>query len=154
MAKHDDPDLLVARFLRASHWNVNKALSTMLETVFWRLEMGLEDDVIGKGDAGFIQLGKSDDPQQKKLGRELMHQMNSGKSFSRGTDDKGRPLIYIRPRFHKASEQSKEALERFMIYQSETFRMLLRSPHTGVTVIFDLTGFSPIHNMVRLCQQA
>ncbi|KAB8801881.1 hypothetical protein FH972_026703 [Carpinus fangiana] len=147
MAKHDDPDTLIVRFLRADHWNVGKALNTMLETVFWRLDTGLEDSIIGKGDSGFMQLTKNDDANSKKLGRELMHQLHSGKSFSHGTDDEGRPLIYIRPRYHNASEQSREALEKFMIYQSETYRMLLRSPHTNVTVIFDLTGFSPVHNM-------
>jgi hypothetical protein len=129
MVKHDHPDGLLLRFLRARKWDVDKALIMMISTMHWRSEeMHVDDDIVMNGELAALNDSKSDDPSIKKEGEDFLAQMRMGKSFLHGLDKDGRPMCIVRARLHKQGEQSEKSLERFTVYTIETARMLLRPP--------------------------
>lgn len=148
MVKHDHPDALVLRFLRARKWDVNKALVMLVSTMNWRAtEMHVDDEIMKNGEAAMVELTNSADPKKKQLGEDFMAQIRMGKSFLHGLDNKGRPICVVRVRCHHQGEQCEESLERYTVYLIETARMVLRPPVDTATVLFDMTGFS-MANMV------
>lgn len=148
MVKHDHPDALVLRFLRARKWDVEKALVMLISTMNWRAnEMHVDDEIMKKGDAAMVELSKSSDPKEKQLGEDFMAQIRMGKSFLHGVDDQGRPICVVRVRLHHQGEQCEESLEKYIVYLIETARMVLRPPVDTATIMFDMTGFS-MANMV------
>jgi hypothetical protein len=127
MVKHDHPDALLLRFLRARKWDVEKALVMMISTMQWRLnEMHVDDDIIKNGELG--ALNTTGDAKAKKNAEDFLTQLRMGKSYLHGLDKEGRPMCFVRARLHKAGEQTEESLERFTVYTIETARMLLRPP--------------------------
>lgn len=148
MVKHDHPDALVLRFLRARKWDVDKALVMLVSTMNWRAtEMHVDDEIMMKGEEAMAQMSKSSDPKEKQLGEDFMAQIRMGKSFLHGVDNKGRPICVVRVRLHHQGEQCEESLERYTVYVIETARMVLRPPVDTATIMFDMTGFS-MANMV------
>ncbi|KAJ6170983.1 hypothetical protein N7470_000050 [Penicillium chermesinum] len=147
MVKHDNPDALLLRFLRARKWDVKKALIMLISTMRWRLQdVHVDDDIMANGEALALKQSKSSDPTEKKKGDEFLHQLRMGKSFLHGVDRLGRPICVVRVRLHRASEQDPESLERFTVYTIETARLLLAPPVETATIIFDMTDFS-LQNM-------
>ncbi len=129
MVKHDNPDDLLLRFLRARKWNVQQALVMLVSTMHWRSEeMHVDDDVVRWGEGGAAQASKSADPRTRKDGEDFMTQFRMGKSFLHGVDKEGRPMCLVRVRLHKQGEQSESSLERFTVYTIETARLMLRPP--------------------------
>lgn len=129
MVKHDHPDGLQLRFLRARKWDVHAALVMMISTMHWRAqEMHVDDDVIKEGELGALEASKTGDSTKKKHGDDFLAQLRMGKSFLHGTDKEGRPMCFVRVRLHRQGEQSEESLERYTVYTIETARMLLRPP--------------------------
>ncbi len=130
MVKHDHPDALLLRFLRARKWDVEKALVMMISTMHWRLEeMHVDDDIVKNGELGaFAQASSSSDAKAKKNAEDFLVQLRMGKSYLHGLDKEGRPMCIVRARLHKAGEQTEESLERFTVYTIETARLLLRPP--------------------------
>lgn len=129
MVKHDHPDGLLLRFLRARKWDVDKALVMMISTMHWRLEqMHVDDDIVKKGEEAALQDSKSGDAKAKKEGEDFLAQLRMGKSYLHGLDGEGRPMCVVRARLHRAGEQTEASLERFTVYTIETARMLLRPP--------------------------
>lgn len=129
LVKHDNPDSLLLRFLRARKWDVKKALIMMISTMRWRLQdVHVDDDIMANGEAQALRQSQSSDPTEKKTGEEFLRQMRMGKSFLHGVDRVGRPICVIRVRLHRASEQEVETLERFTVYTIETARLLLAPP--------------------------
>ena len=129
MVKHDHPDALLLRFLRARKWDVDKALVMLVSTMRWRsTEIHVDDDLMKNGEAGALEDSQGSDPAKKKSGDGFMLQMKMGKSFLHGLDKDDRPMCFIRARLHKAGEQSEESLERSTVYVIETARMLLSPP--------------------------
>lgn len=129
MVKHDHPDSLVLRFLRARKWDVEKALVMMISTMNWRAtEMHVDDDIMLNGEAAAVAAEKSDDPQTRVLGHDFLAQIRMGKSFLHGVDRAGRPICVVRVRLHRQGEQREESLERYTVYIIETARMLLVPP--------------------------
>lgn len=141
MVKHDHPDALLLRFLRARKWDVEKALVMMVSTMNWRAtEMHVDEDIIKTGESGSLEASKSTDPAKKKFGDDFLAQVRMGKSFLHGTDKAGRPMCFIRVRLHKQGEQSEESLERYTVFVIETARMILAPPvDTAVSILFILT---------------
>ena len=141
MVKHDNPDGLLLRFLRARKWDVEKALIMLISTMHWRAEeVHVDDDVIHKGEGGAVLDSLNADPAIKKEGKDFMAQIRMGKSFLHGKDKDGRPMCYVRVRLHKQGEQSEHSLERYTVYVIETARLLLSPPvDTAVSTRFEST---------------
>jgi hypothetical protein len=129
MVKHDHPDALVLRFLRARKWDVDKALVMLISTMNWRAtEMHVDDDIMKNGEAGAVAAENGQDAAAKKLGHDFLAQIRMGKSFLHGVDNSGRPICVVRVRLHKQGEQAEESLERYTVYIIETARMVLSPP--------------------------
>ncbi|KAG6003010.1 hypothetical protein E4U21_002445 [Claviceps maximensis] len=134
--KHDHPDALVLRFLRARKWQVNKALLMMLRAVIWRATYAhVNDDILLRGEAGAADDEKNGDKAARTLGGDFLKQMRLGKSFFHGLDRQNRPITIIRARLHRASDQCVESMERYTTYLCETGRGFQ-------CLVFDLTGFT------------
>lgn len=140
MSKHDHPDALLLRFLRARKWDVHAALIMMISTMHWRSEeMHVDDDIMLKGEGGAIREAKSGTAAEKKEGEDFMAQIRMGKSFLHGTDKEGRPCCYVRVRLHRQGEQSERSLERYTVWTIETTRMMLRPPVDTAVCLARLT---------------
>lgn len=128
MVKHDHPDGLLLRFLRARKWDVHNALVMLIATMHWRLkEMHVDEDIMRNGEATAALDSLSSNQSLKKEGADFMAQLRLGKSFLHGTDKEGRPICFVRVRLHKQGEQSEASLERYTVYTIETARLLLAS---------------------------
>jgi hypothetical protein len=130
MVKHDHPDALLLRFLRARKWDVHAAEVMAISALHWRIvDSKVDSDVMLRGEAGMFEASKdSTDPKEKQLGSDFINQFVRGKSFVKGVDIEGRPLCYIRVRKHRVGDFSEESLERYTVYTIETARMMLRPP--------------------------
>lgn len=129
MVKHDHPDALALRFLRARKWDVEKALIMFISTINWRAtDMKVDEDIMRNGEAAALAAENGSDPAAKTLGHDFLAQMRMGKSYLHGCDKQGRPICVVRVRLHKAGEQVEESLERYTVYLIETTRMLLNPP--------------------------
>lgn len=129
MVKHDHPDALLLRFLRARKWDVEKALVMAVSTLNWRHnEMLVDADIMKNGEGGAHEDEKAEDARAQRLGKDFMAQIRMGKSFLHGTDKNGRPICVVRVRLHKQGEQCEESLEKYTVYIIETTRMLLAPP--------------------------
>ncbi|KAL2260483.1 hypothetical protein VTK26DRAFT_5503 [Humicola hyalothermophila] len=144
MIKHDHPDALMLRFLRARKWDVERALIMLVSTMSWRAtEMKVDEDIMPSGEAAALEVEKnSSDPTEKKLAQDFMTQIRKGISYVHGVDKQGRPLCFVNVRLHRQGEQAEEALERYTVYLIETCRMLLQPPVDTATIVFDMTNFS------------
>ena len=124
--KHDHPDILALRFLRARKWDVEKSLIMMFTAMKWRCEDAhVDNDIMKNGEEGAVREEKLGD---KTLGHDFMKQMRMGKSILHGTDRENRPINIVKARLHKASEQSVESVERYTTYLIETARFALDAP--------------------------
>lgn len=129
MVKHDHPDALLLRFLRARKWDVEKALVMMVSTLRWRtVDMHVDDDIMKNGELQAALDSQSQDLAHKRLGEGFIAQLRMGKNYTHGRDMANRPCSYIRVRLHKAGEYSEESTERLTVYGIETARMLLEPP--------------------------
>ena len=129
MVKHDNPDALLLRFLRARKWNVQNALVMMVATMHWRLkEMHVDDDIMRRGEGGALEDSQSSNASMKKEGLDFLTQERMGKSFLHGLDKEGRPMCFVRARLHKQGEQSEPSLERYTVFLIETARLMLSPP--------------------------
>lgn len=140
MVKHDNPDGLLLRFLRARKWNVQNALIMLIAAMHWRMqEMHLDDDIVRRGEGGAAEDAASSNAAVKREGEDFLAQLRLGKSFLHGTDKAGRPMCFVRVRLHKQGEQSVPSLERFTVYTIETARLLLDGSNvdTAVSVLED-----------------
>lgn len=128
MVKHDHPDGLLLRFLRARKWDVHNALVMLIATMNWRMkDQHVDDDIMTKGEGQAKEDSASSNAAVKKEGEDFLAQLRLGKSFLHGTDKEGRPMCFVRVRLHKQGEQSNTSLERYTVYTIETARLLLAS---------------------------
>lgn len=130
LLKHDHPDAMLLRFLRARKWDIPKAFAMMMEAIVWRVkEMHVDDDVMAKGELHALKQSKNTaNSKEKKEGHDLLAQMRMGKSYVHGTDKLGRPLVMVRVRLHKPGAQSEETLERYIVHVIESVRLTMSSP--------------------------
>ncbi|KAE9369605.1 CRAL/TRIO domain-containing protein [Stipitochalara longipes BDJ] len=143
MVKHDHPDALLLRFLRARKWDVEKALVMMVSTMRWRsADVHVDDDIMKNGELSSLEAANGSDHAKRRLGEDFLAQMRLGKSFLHGVDKNGRPMCFVRVKLHKQGEQSEESLERYTVFVIESARMVLQPPVDTACVVFDMTGFS------------
>lgn len=130
MVKHDHPDALVLRFLRARKWDVEKAVIMLVATMNWRAtEMKVDEDIMRNGEGWAVEAEKdASDPAKQRLAHDFLAQIRKGISYVHGCDKQGRPLCIVNARMHKQGEQTEESLERYTVYLIETCRMLLQPP--------------------------
>lgn len=143
MVKHDHPDALILRFLRARKWDVERALIMLVSTMSWRArDMKVDEDIMRNGEAAALAAEKSGEGIEQKLAHDFLEQIRKGISYVHGTDKQERPICFVRVRLHKQGEQAEEALERYTVYLIETCRMLLRPPvDTAVSRAYDRRVF-------------
>ncbi|EJT75809.1 phosphatidylinositol transfer protein CSR1 [Gaeumannomyces tritici R3-111a-1] len=143
MTKHDNPDALMLRFLRARKWDVERALVMFISSISWRAtDAHIDDKIMRWGEGGAAEDAAKGEGDAQKLGQDFLKQMELGKSLIHGVDKAGRPICLVRVRIHKAGEQCEESVERYTIFLIETTRLLIRPPVDTATIIFDMTGFS------------
>ncbi|KAL8915554.1 MAG: hypothetical protein Q9171_000119 [Xanthocarpia ochracea] len=142
MVKHDNPDGLLLRFLRARKWDVHNALVMLIATMNWRLQEVHVDDIMKKGEAQAMKDTSNNDATVRKEAQDFLAQLKLGKSFLHGTDKEGRPMCFVRVRLHRQGEQSETSLERYTVYTIETARLLLATHVDTAAIVFDMTGFS------------
>lgn len=129
LLKHDHPDSMLLRFLRARKWDVPRAFAMAMEAVVWRVkEMHVDDDVMAKGELHALKQERSSNAAEQKAGKDFLAQMRMGKAFVHGTDKLGRPIVTIRVQLHKPGAQSEEALERYIVHVIESVRLTLSFP--------------------------
>ena len=129
MVKHDHPDALLLRFLRARKWDIEKALVMMVSTMRWRAQdVEVDSDIVWNGELGALKDAEGSDPAKKKLGQDFLAQLRLGKSFLHGQDKEGRPMCFVRVRLHKQGEQSEQSLEKYTVFVIESARMVLAPP--------------------------
>ncbi|KLU85388.1 phosphatidylinositol transfer protein CSR1 [Magnaporthiopsis poae ATCC 64411] len=143
MIKHDNPDALLLRFLRARKWDVERALIMFISSISWRAtEARIEEDVMGWGEGGAAEDADKAEGDAQKLGQDFLKQMQLGKSLIHGVDKAGRPICLVRVRLHKAADQCEESVEKYTMFLIETTRLLIKPPVDTATIVFDMTGFS------------
>lgn len=138
--KHDHPDAVLLRFLRARKWDVPKSFAMMVEAVVWRLkEMHVDEDVMAKGELHALKQTQSESSMsERKAGNDFLSQIRMGKSYVHGVDRAGRPIVVVRVRLHKPGAQSEESLERHIIHLMESVRLTMAAPiETAVRVSFN-----------------
>lgn len=128
--KHENPDALLLRFLRARKWDVAKALGMMMSSIVWRIkEMHVDDEVLGKGELHALRQSRDkSNPAKSKDGEAFLAQMRMGKSYTHGVDKTGRPICVIRVQLHKPGEQSEEVLNQYIVHVIESVRLMLVPP--------------------------
>jgi len=138
MVKHDDPDAILLRYLRARKWDVHAALVMMIATMHWRGQvMRVDDYLMQQGDSGFLKQSKQATGQDKKDAEDFMAIMRKGLSVIYGTDNQGRPVTTVRVKQHHPNEQTDKAIEAYTVWVIETARMMLRKPvDMGVSAPF------------------
>ncbi|KAI9230891.1 MAG: CRAL-TRIO domain-containing protein, partial [Piptocephalis tieghemiana] len=120
----DHPDTLLLRFLRARKWDLPKALAMLVNALRWQFTENV-DRVIADGEDAIP-----------------LNQFESGKTLVRGVDLQGRPVTYVRARFHFKDAQTAEVNKLFTILTMETVRIMLSPPVETATMVFDLRGLT------------
>lgn len=129
VVKHEHPDELALRYLRAANWDLIKATTMMGKSIYWRtMEAAVEDDIVKNGEGGAAEDEKNGQGFSRTLAADFMRQCRLGKSFIHGTDRAGRPICYVRVKTHRASDQCPQSIERYTIYLLELARLSLRYP--------------------------
>lgn len=130
--RHDSPDNLLLRFVRARKWDVDNSMNMMSRTMKWRGEGLKPDQILRDGELGAMQEDLPGVGIQFKL----------GKCIIRGHDRKNRPIVIVRPRFHHSKDQTVKEIEIFTLMMIEYARLMLTEPIDTCSVLFDLSGFT------------
>lgn len=117
---YDNPDVLLLRWLRSRHWNIQSTINQIIETLKWRREWNVQK---------LVANGEKDINQEE---------IRTGKTYFMGHDRLGRPVCCIHPKEHVKGQFPEEDSERLTVFCVETYRKILKSPIESVTVIFDM----------------
>ena len=130
LLKHDHPDALLLRFLRAVGWNVPKAWIKFVSALNWRVnEYKVDEEVLIKGEEHNLQKSRLDgNSAEKKDGEGYMLQLKLGKGYLHGCDKLGRPICVVRVRTHDPGQQTQKGLYDYIIHLIESVRYLQVPP--------------------------
>lgn len=125
----DNPDGNMLRFIRARKGDVERGLAMMATCLKWRLDTDVESFIL-KGDL----VNSEEIPK-------FIEQQKSGKVFSLGCTVKEQPICYVIMAKHSVFGQPAASMQKFIVTQMETFRLLMHPPNDKATIFFDLKGF-------------
>ncbi|KAJ5220018.1 hypothetical protein N7468_009222 [Penicillium chermesinum] len=129
MLRHENPDALMLRFLREEKWNVVKAWIALLHVLNWRTNTIKVDEILMKGEeAAFLKSRMLEECADKKYGEGFMLQLTTGKGYFHGIDRSNRPIIIVRARCHRPSDQPLKALLDFIVFCIENIRLVMTPP--------------------------
>ncbi|CAH0046966.1 unnamed protein product [Clonostachys solani] len=131
----DHPDSLLLRFLRARKWDVEKAIEMMVSDMNWREEAKIDEHIIAGGESVALNQALSEDD------KGFLHQYRCGKSYVRGVDKQHRPVYVVKARLHDPSMQTTKALQKYILHNIESIRILVKHPKDKACLFFDMTGF-------------
>jgi hypothetical protein len=117
------------RFLRARKGDVGRGLAMMATMLRWRLDSDVEA-LVEKGDL----VNSAEIPK-------FIEQQKSGKVFSLGCTGEEEPICYVLMKYHSIWGQPSESMQKFIVTQMETFRLLMGPPVDKACIFFDLKGF-------------
>lgn len=127
--KHEHPDALVLRFLRARKWDIKRAIVMMFSAMDWRhTQAKVDQDILVNGEEVAVRDSEKGEVLTKTLAADFLKQIRMGKSFVHGVDRENRPISVVRVRLHRASDQCVESIERYTTYLIETSRLALTPP--------------------------
>ncbi|CEH13726.1 Phosphatidylinositol transfer protein PDR16 and related proteins [Ceraceosorus bombacis] len=132
--KADNPDTNLLRFLRARKWDVSRAMAMLATCLKWRLDSGVEH-VATQGDLG--------------NGEEIpkfLDQQRTRKIYAHGCTKNEQPVCYVEMKKHLTFGQPGSTMQKFVIFQMETWRLFMIPPQDKMVILFDLNGFG-IRNM-------
>lgn len=129
LVKFDNPDRIMLRFLRARKWDVSRAIAMLAGCLKWRLDNGVEDSV---------ELGDIGNGEKVE---KFLEQQRSGKVYALGSDGKECPMCWINVAKHFTRGQPSSSMEKFIIFEMESFRLLMVPPNDKVVIFFNMTGF-------------
>ncbi|KAJ2235277.1 phosphatidylinositol transfer protein csr1 [Coemansia sp. RSA 485] len=127
------PDIWVHRYLRASGWDVGKALAMIKSVIEWRAEEAV-DRVNYEGDVG--------------LG---LDEMRLGMSQLVGKDRLGHPLMYVRVRRIMPRAAEGFAFKRYLVAQFDALQNVNRG-NQRITMLYDFTGFTMDNTPLAMVQ--
>lgn len=136
MARNDNIDSIVLRFLRYSDFDVKASLKSLAASLDWRVNKFCIDDLLNKGDAHVFFEGKQ--PQ-------LVNIMRNNEVYFRGRLRSGCPVLHIRTKDHIRSNCPDEDYDQYIALMFEWGRLKCQDYKSGrdrVHAIFDLTGFT------------
>ncbi|KAJ2607967.1 phosphatidylinositol transfer protein csr1 [Coemansia sp. RSA 1365] len=119
----EHPDIWVCRFLRSTHWDVDKAFAAIQSTIEWRAAEAL-DHLSWEGE---ITLG--------------YNELRLGIIQLVGRDRLGYPLLHIRVRQIMPRATEIFAHKRYLVSHFEMLQHVIRKDER-ITMLFDFTGFS------------
>lgn len=146
--KHEHPDALALRFLRARKWDLIRAVAMMAKTINWRVnDMKVDAELMKEGEGQAVEDEKTGSGFKKTLSADFLKQIRWGKSYIHGLDRMGRPVNYIRVKLHKASDQCNESIERYTVYLFELGRLALMPPlETAVSFAMAISVYGFVAN--------
>ncbi|AOW02375.1 YALI0C05511p [Yarrowia lipolytica CLIB122] len=132
MARTLTPDNLLCRFLRARRWSVPRTCVLLEKAMYWRMKESGLDELQFRGEIGAFRSNDID----------YINQYRSKKSYIRGRDKAGRPVIQIYTRRHFKTDQSVKCIKDFTLAVFEASLLMLDDYNDNVTFLFDMTDFT------------
>ncbi|PYH76813.1 hypothetical protein BO82DRAFT_194051 [Aspergillus uvarum CBS 121591] len=143
LAKHDSPDTLLLRFLRARKWSVPAATAMLLRAIHFRHTQDIDAQILATTELDALYEATAQPPQTPPIpgaigattvqttatdSQAFLDQMRMGKAIVHGTDRQGRPVMLVRVRLHQPGQQSEAVVTRFILHMIETVRLTLVDP--------------------------
>jgi hypothetical protein len=125
----DNPDGMMLKFIRARKGDVGRGMAMMATMLRWRLDNDVETLILN----GDLINGKEIP--------KFIEQQKSGKVYSLGSTGSDEPICYVIMKYHSIWGQPAVSMQKFIITQMETFRLLMADPVDKACIFFDLKGF-------------
>lgn len=126
------PDNILCRFLRSRRWSVPRTVTLLEKAMYWRMKESGLDELQFRGEIGAFRNNDID----------YINQYRSKKSYIRGRDKAGRPVIQIYTRRHFKTDQSVKCIKDFTMAVFEASLLMLDDYNDNVTFLFDMTDFT------------
>lgn len=128
-------DTVLLRFLIVNKYNLDKALTSYIESLNWKSKKFNTDKILNGGDEIIFKKDRS---------CKMIDLLKLGYIYFRGVDKNDRIVFRIEVRKHFRSNCSDKDLERIVVLLIETGILFLKESKkcTKGTMLFDMTGFT------------